>query len=279
MGIEIIRLGDKREQIDGPGSLPNLAELTFQTHEVSAPPMAIWMMSAGIGRPILPWWNYDARIDDEVNKLSQDWGITSAQGLFDCLYLSQLKKTAGPNFYVIFPGNLKIEGWDKVKETDQMVYSRGQACVYHLEGSFNGQLSINWVPFFQPQSIIRDPSFGTLWRLFVAARTDDVTNSISFFSLADTKQLPKAVQLLINKNDERSETLSHYVDWFGMYSSPIDDRYASCGITYGARAAALARFSDFERQFKAAVDQARQQLAAHAHPQTALKILTRQIAL
>src|SRR5882672_6725470 len=142
MGIEIIRLGEKQDEIDKLFAVPSMAELSFQTHQVPNPPMSIWMMSASIGKAPLPWWKYDAKIDVEINKLSQEWNITSAQSLFDCLYLSQLRLTAGNNFYVIFPGNLKTESWEKLLESDQFTYSRGQACVYHLEGAYDGKLAI-----------------------------------------------------------------------------------------------------------------------------------------
>lgn len=279
MGIEIIRLGNEKEEIENLVELEKLAPLNFQSHATETPPMSIWLMTVPGGKPVFPWWSYDAALDEDVKLLHDFWSISSPQTLLDCLFFSQLKKFAGPNLYVIFPGRIRAHGWTSLKETDRAAYMKGVACIYHMEGAYKSQLNINWVPFWQPQSMVKDPSLGSLWRIFMEGKPDDVANSLSFFSLSDTKLLPKVVHLLTEPNSQRSEKLAELVDWYGLYSSPINDNYGTCSVVYSKRSMTLMVFKELERQFKELIGQTRSSLAGESHPRTVLRLLSRLIAL
>ncbi len=278
MGMEIIRLGaEGTSAIEQRAS--ELAKLNFSTHRVPDPALSIWMMSLAPGKTVSPWWAYNAAIDEDVERLNTLWSVSSAQSFFDCLFLSQFKKIAGPNLYMIAPGYLRAEGWEKLPEHARNAYLRGQGCVYRLEGSFDAKLSINWVPFAQPQSMIKDPAFSALWPLFVASRNDDVANSIGFFSLSDVRKLPQVTSLLIQANENRSVELSSVVDWFGMYSSPMTPDHGACAVVYSNDNAQMARFVDFQLKFDAVLTEAREALRSSPNPHTAFRILSRFIAI
>lgn len=279
MGMEIIRLGDKQSKPLSPAVSQNLAELSFSTHHIQQPPLSIWMLSAAAERPLVPWWGYSGQIDDDVKRLNDLWSVSSAQSFFDCLFLSQFKRAMGPNLYAIVPGYLRTEGWNTLPDMSRNAYLRGQGCVYRLEGAFKSKLSINWVPFAQPQCVIKDPSFEALWPMFVASRNDDVANSIGFFSISDVRKLPQAVSLLIQPNENRSIDLSNVVDWFGVYSSPISPDHSSCAVVYAKEKSTLAQFSNFQSKFQTLMAETRSTLLSSPTPHTAFRILSRFVAI
>src|SRR5262245_30068870 len=140
MGMEIIRLGNSESKIVNSAETQALADLSFAVHKVEDPALSIWMMTSTIGSPMVPWWAYDAKLDEDIKRLNDLWSVTSAQSFFDCLFLSQLKRAAGPNFYVILPGYLRSEGWSTLPENARNAFLRGQGCVYRLEGAFKNKL-------------------------------------------------------------------------------------------------------------------------------------------
>src|SRR6266487_1484857 len=109
MGIEIIRLGESQEKTQAGIQSQELVQLSFRDYAVSAPSMFIWLMLGFRDRPLFPWWQYDQSIDQDIQSLNDLWSISTPQGLFDCLFLSCLKKFAGSNFFAILPGNIKSE--------------------------------------------------------------------------------------------------------------------------------------------------------------------------
>jgi hypothetical protein len=281
MGMEIIHLGKDHGSSGSTINLriQDLSPISFSTHSVAKPPMSIWLMSAAPHQPVFPWWAYSANLDEAVSKLNEIWSITNAQSFFDCLYLSQLKKQFPSNLYVIFPGNIRVDGWSGLKESSQNTFLRGQECIYHLEAAFSSKLSINWVPFSQPQRIVKDPSFGDLWRLYQASRADDVAMSLSFFSLSNPATLPEAIQLLIHPNENRSEEFSKNVDWFGAYSSPLRPDYASCSVVYSRHADGLGPITQFEKRFNDLIQQVRSLLVPTTTPEAVFRILSRLVAI
>lgn len=280
MGIDVIQLGGQGNLSDplAPRAA-ELGRLSFSTHHIANPQMSIWMMSTPVGQALLPWWKYTAKADQDIEHLNNIWLVNSAQSFFDCLFLSQLRKTLGSDLYWIVSGNLRGEGWSHLPEDARASYLRSQGCVYRLEGEYNGRLNINWVPFGQPQALIKQPSFQSLWPMFVHGRTDDVANSISFFSLSDAKKLPQVVGQLIQQNENRSIDLTSMVDWFGCYTSPLTPEHSACAAIYAKERSAVERLQKFQEEFKALIDQARSQLEADLVPHTAYKILSRFIAI
>jgi hypothetical protein len=278
MGMEIVRLGENVPQSITPNST-ELAKFSFSTHHIQNPPLSIWMMSSSIGQPIFPWWNYGANIDVDIQRLHELWSVTSPQSFFDCLYLSQFKKMAGQNFYAIIPGYLRNDGWDKLSDSARSAYLRGQGCVYRLEGAFDSKLTINWVPFAQPQCIIKDPTFNSFWSMFTSARNDDVANSVGFFSLADAHKLPQVASLLIQPSENRSIQLTEVVDWFGLYSSPITPDFATCNVIYSKNKAFIEQLAGFQSQFEALLKNTRDALKGSPLPHTAFRILSRLVAI
>lgn len=278
MSVDVIKLGQQQEpEIElKPSSLANLA---FRSHVVPDPAMSIWLMNLKNDAPIFPWWNIDSELDPDVKTLDDTWGISTPQSLFDCLFLSQLGRCLGPNLYAIIPGYVKTDGWNKLQEPDRQAFLKGQGCIYHLEGNFNDRLSINWVPFGQPQSIVRDLSFGSLWRLFVATQPPDSSKSFCFFSLKDARRLPEIANLLIKEDDKRSEHMAGLVDWFGAYMSPLKKDFSTCGVFYTQKKESVPLFSELQRQFQAAVEAARALLVKEPEPKNVIKVLSRLIAL
>ena len=279
MGMEIIRLGDEEAPKSIEARISELAKMSFAIHRVPDPALSIWMMSLAPGAAVVPWWTYNAAIDEDLQRLNELWSVSSAQAFFDCLFLSQFKKMAGPNLYMIAPGYLRAEGWDKLPEPARNAYLRGQGCVYRLEGAYNSKLAISWVPFAQPQSMIKDPAFSALWPMFVASRNDDVANSIGFFCLSDVRKLPQVTSLLIQQNENRSADLASVVDWFGIYSSPLTPEHSACAVFYSKEEAQMTRFSEFQAKFDVMLNEARSALRASPTPNTAFRILSRHIAI
>lgn len=277
--MEIIQFDDVLGTQAAPPKPRHLANLSFVAHKVVTPPMSIWMMSLEAQSAVLPWWGYNGTIDEDLQRLNDLWSVSSPQSFFDCLFLSQFKRLIGRNLYMIAPGYLRTEGWDKLSDQARSAYLHGQSCVYRLEGALKQKLSINWVPFAQPQVIIKDPSFAALWSMFVASRNDDVANSIGFFQLADIKRLPEVTNMLIHPNDNRSVDLSQVVDWFGLYSSPLNPDHGACAVIYSGLNAAVPPLSEFQVKFRALLTEVRQMLQANPTPRTAFRILSRFVAI
>jgi len=279
MGIDIIQLGDQ-QALQGPITDPqDLAQLAFHDYTAPSPQMFIWLMLAMKDKRLFPWWTYDQKIDHDIQTLNEIWNISTPQGLFDCLFLSTLKRFAGSNFFAILPGNIKADGWTRLRESDRTTFLRGQGCVYHLQGAFDNRLTINWVPFWQPQSLVRDPAFSNLWRLHMASRGEDVTSSISFFSLSEPNRLAKVVNLLIDQDDLRSEKLSELVDWFGLYTTPLDDRYSPTCVLYAHEKETINRFATLQQGFSTLFEDVQKQLLQNPTPSTVIRLLTRHIPL
>lgn len=280
MSAETIKLGTGLKAFAGTSlQRQDLARMQFVHHDVAAPLMSVWMMSLPAGQPVFPWWSYDGAVDEDVNRLATLTGITSGQGLFDFLFLLQLRKTFRDGLYVIVPGNVRTDGWHLLPERAQSAFQRGQACVYRLEASNGRKMMVNWVPFFQPQCLVKDPTADIMGRFFNAAKSEEPTTSLSFFTLNDVRRMPDVVNALIQKDDRRSEKLSRLVNAFGVFSSPRDERNGACALAYASDPAALEPLKACERGFSGAVDQVRTLLLAEPTPATALKILSRLVAL
>ena len=279
MGIDIIKLTDSQIEPGATRDLKDYAQLSCRDFSVENPPMSIWLMAALRDRALFPWWSYDYQLEQEMRTLDEIWSITTQQSLFDCLFLSVLKRFAGSHFFAILPGNIKNEGWGKLRESDRTTFLRGQGCVYHIQGSFDSKLAINWVPYWQPQSLVRDPSFSNLWRLFMASKGDDTTASLSFFSLSDPRKLAEVVSVLIEPEESRSERLAGLVDWFGLYSSPLAESFSPACVLYSGDKKQISRFSELQNSFTGLFEEAKKQLIAKPHPSTALRLLSRHIPL
>jgi hypothetical protein len=185
----------------------------------------------------------------------------------------------GSNLFTIFPGSLKSESWNQVGEVDRRVFLGGQGCIYHLQGGFTEKLDVKWVPFWQPQSVVKDPPVSSLWNLFRNLGADDENRCISFFQLEDYSKLPAVLNLLINTESRRSEKLSELVDWFGFYSSPLTaSRRAGC-MLYTRRDDKIQKFHDFEKVFSQHYQNIHQILYENPTPRAALKILSSHIPL
>lgn len=279
MSTDVIRLNNGTPGLASPLKRQDLARLQFSHHDAPPPAMSIWMMSMAAREPVFPWWSYGSSVDDDINKLSMLAGITSAQGLFEFLFLLQLRKAFANGLYVIVPGNVRTDGWRHLPERAQAAFQRGQNCVYRLDAVLGKKMAVNWVPFYQPQCLVKDPSADVMSRFFNAAKSEDPTTSLSFFSLSDPRRMPEVVNLLIQKDDTRSEKLSGLVDVFGVFSSPRDDRNGTCALAYAANSAALEPLKAFERGFNGAVEQVRTLLLADPTPAAVLKIISRLVAL
>lgn len=279
MGVDVIRISGDKGQVEPILRMQDLAPISFQTFHVPNPPMSVWLMSVPTGKAIFPWWRYESQSDEDLRTLSEVWSVSTIQHLFDCLYLTSLQRLAGPDFFVVFPGSLTSKHWAALRDQDRDTLTRGQACIYHLQGSFNGKLVINWVPFFQPQSLVKNPGVGSFWRLFSANATSDMSNAITFFCLSKKQLLPEVINQLIHKDDQRSEKLSALVDWFGMYSSPLEMKYAAASVVYSRKPEIITAFESFQKTFEKSVDQLRNELISDPRPRTAIRALSRQIAL
>jgi hypothetical protein len=138
---------------------------------------------------------------------------------------------------------------------------------------------VNWVPFWEPQSLVRNPNFGSQWRLFSANPGDETTRCLTFFGLSNPRLLPEVVNLFIAKDDQRSEKLAALVDWFGMYSSPLTGEIGTSAVIYTQKQEVMQRLQYLETQFSGTVMQAQHELLAETFPRTAIRIMSRQIAL
>jgi hypothetical protein len=277
MGIETIKLTDGSTPQSGSALAP--APVKFAWHQVTDPALSIWNMTVAPDQPLFPWWNYAFSIDEDVKRLKDLWNITDAQSFFDCLFFSQFRKIMGSGIYMIFPGYLRTQSWGELSDSARSAFLRGQGCVYRLDGSYNGKMDVRWVPFAQPQSLVKDPSLEALWSLFVNGRTEDVSNSIGFFALNDARKLPRVISLLVQPNEQRSTELASIVDWYGVYSSPVSPGFGTSAVVYGQKKSSLALCATFEERFAGLVDAIRTALAADASPRVAFRFLSRLVAL
>jgi len=278
MGLEIIRLKEELKTL-GPKIQPkDLAQLDFKTRVVADPTMFIWLMTLARKKEVFPWWGYLAQMDDDINSLSKTWSITSAQQMFDCLFLNLLYRLAGKNLYVIFPGNVKSKAWGKISGEDRRTFLQGQGCVYHLDALLEKRLAINWVPFYQPQSLARSPGFDSLWRIFSANQDDhsDV-NCLTLFSLSDINRLPEVTRLLIDKEENRSKKLSQIVDWFGVFSSPLKAGLTATSVLYTKNKNTIRQLAMLEKNMTQELTRNQMEFIEKPIPQTALRILSRSI--
>jgi hypothetical protein len=232
MGIDVVRLNADQDLIRPRLTPADFAQPSFKTFHLPSPSMSIWLMTLRAGTPAFPWWNYAGALEEDLTALNQQSNISSQQGLFDYLALSYLTKFAGSTLYAILPGCIKTMGWGALRPVDRETFTRGQACVYHLFGNYDTNVNINWVPFWEPQSIVRNPNFESLWRLFVSNTGDETSRCLTLFSLSNPRRLPEVINLLINKDSARSNKLVSLVDWFGMYTSPMDPKKGTCAVVY-----------------------------------------------
>ncbi len=274
MGIETIKLSNGAD----PAAV-TANPLNFAWHHLADPALSIWSMTATPDQPVFPWWNYNFSIDEDVRRLKDLWNVTDAQSFFDCLFLSQFKKMMGAGLYVLFPGYLRTQSWGDLADSARSAFLRGQGCVYRLDGSYNGKMDIRWVPFAQPQSLVKDPSLEALWSLFVGGRTEDVSNSVGFFGLNDARKLPQVLSLLIQPHEDRSMALSSIVDWYGVYSSPISPGYGTSAVLYAQQKSGLELCAAFQQRFVALVEEVRTALIATPSPRIAFRFLSRLVAL
>lgn len=273
MGVDVIKLKNEGEK---PRVLPqDLARPAFLLQNLPASPMSVWLMSMLPGASLFPWWTYSAHIDADIYRLQKERGVSGPQALFDFLFLNLLNKASGGGLYAVFSGSVKTEVWGRLKEEDRHMILRGQGCIYRLDGGFTGKLHINWVPLWQPQSIVKDPPFDNLWRVFNENRIDDDVNTITFFSLPNAYDLPKVLPLFVKKDEpKRSEKLAEVVDWFGLYSSPIEPSFGSSAVVYTRQEAILARFQHLQADFQNILTRCQNALLVDPNPQTVLKFLT-----
>jgi hypothetical protein len=227
----------------------------------------------------LPWWKYNSTIDDDLSALNQSWNIPSQQGLFDCLVLSHLVKFGGSDLFAIFPGCVKTSGWSTLRPADREMFTRGQGCIYHLFGAYDKKLTVNWVPFWEPQSLVRRPNFSSLWRLFSSNTGDESNRCLTLFGLSNPRKLPEVSNLLITKDEQRSQKLVGLVDWFGMYSSPLDSKSGASAVIYTQKQEVIEKLNTFQTHMTAHLATAQKELLAETLPRTALRIMSRQVAL
>ncbi|OVE75433.1 hypothetical protein BVX98_07725 [bacterium F11] len=280
MGIEILRLGEDKNIGSPPVNSNELASVSFKRHIISQPPMSIWMMTLDPNRQIFPWWGYLSTMDEDMDVLSQNYSISSAQQLFDCLFLHHLYRLGGKNLCVIFPGSIKSNGWGDLREGDRSVFLKGQACIYHLDASLGSKMNINWVPFYHPQSLVRAPRFENLWRLFASNQDDNSeTSCLTFFSLSDVRMLPEVIKLLLQEESNRSERLSKLVDWFGVYSSPLKTGYTTSSVIYTANKWIVTQLGELEKKLSNEFEGAKREMLDNPIPRSALRIINRSIVL
>lgn len=276
--MEILKLGNVR-QVVGPNiQQEDLADIHFRRHIVPDSTMAIWLMNLTPNKYILPWYGYRTELDDDIQTLKSNWSVVSPQSLFDLLFLNALSRFGGKNLFVIFTGDIKSNNWKRLSESDQRTYSRGQSCVYHLEGSYGKKINVNWVPFYQPQSLVKDPKFDSLWHLYLAKHDEqNDVNAISFFSLSDLGKLPEVIKLLVNRDEKRSENLAALVDWFGVYSSPLREGFTTSALVYSNDQKIFSGLSRLESQITGMYDQAKAEFLKKAEPRSALRVISRNV--
>jgi hypothetical protein len=278
MGIDVIKPNEKSAAAGV--ATGDLAKVGFSLHSVPNPAMNIWLMAMPASdKAIFPWWNYARSLDEDVTKLSAMTGISSPQGLFDFLFLLQLRRSFSDGLYTLVPGNVKNEGWKELNEPARAVVQRGQNCVYRLEAALHKKLAVNWVPFYQPQVLVKEPTADNIIRFFHASKSEDVTNSLSFVGVNDVRRMPEVVKLLIQADEKRSEKLVQAVDWFAVYSSPLDDKHGTCAMVYTQSTAVVGVLAQLQKQFSETLEAVRKALFAEPTPATVLKLLSRFIAL
>lgn len=279
MGIEIVRLGSFIPNAEDNIEVDDLTKLSFNFYSVDSVPMHMWYMSTNPGKRLFPWWAYKSVGDKDIQTLQEMWNVTSAQSLFDLLFLSFIWRSAGSKFFAIFPGNIKSENWVGVRELDRTTFLRGQGCIYHLYGENEKKLSINWVPYWQPQSLVKDPSVSNFWNLFSSIPNSDPAKCITFFHLSDTAKLPQVVNLLIQQEENRSEKLAALVDWFGFYSSPNVENLTPASVVYSKDKEVISQFVEKQKNLEDMFQQIQSQLVRETHPHAAIRLLSRLIAL
>jgi len=280
MGAEIIRLGNIDEPMGSHLTLGDLADLSFQRFDAPNNSMSIWLMRLARDKKIFPWWSYQGVMDEDIEKLYGSWSVSSPQHLFDLLFLNQIFLFGGSHFFVIFPGNTKTTGWGQLREEDRTTFLKGQGCNYYLDGLFKGKMVINWVPFYQPQSLVRNPRFDSFWRLFLSkVEEQDEANSICFFSMKNMQNLPEVIRLLIHKEEKRSEKLLEYVEWYGLFCSPKRPNVTTSCVIYTKNKDYLQQLTYLERQTLNQFEKIKQELLKDSTPGTTLKIINRHIAL
>jgi len=279
MGVDIVQLGGGTNETVPKQSLADLAKPDFHTYHIPQPGMSVWLMNIKPGVRVFPWWNFQTGYDEDVLALHRLWAITNEQSLFDCLFLSQFFKFARQNLYAIFSGNIRNQGWKDLKETDRNIFSKGQSCIYRLDGEYDGKLNINWVPFYSAQSLVKDPDFGSLWRLFGAGAPESEANSLCLFSLSNPRDLPQVIQILIDKEANRSVKLLDIVDWFGLYSSPLEPRFASCAVVYSKKNEVISALENLQESFRKVFEQSQAELLNDIRPRVAIRIVSRHVVL
>ncbi len=278
MGVEILRLDESQGPIETPKSVDDLAHLEFNTFHVPDPAVHFWLMSTNTSARIFPQWNFSPA-DEEYQTLQRLWSVKNEQNLFDCLFLFHFAKWAKPNLYAVFSGYVRGEGWPRLRDTDKTVFNHGQSCIYRLDGGYDGKLNINWVPFYSAQSLVRHPEFEHLWRIFCAGQQPGKNNTLCLFGLSNPRLLPDIVQLLINKDDQRSMKLMELVDWFGMFSSPKTPASRPCAVVYSKNTEVIHSLDAFQTTFQKVVTQAQKELFEDMKPRTAIRIVSRHVVL
>ena len=125
----------------------------------------------------------------------------------------------------------------------------------------------------------KDASADNTVRFFNATKSNDVVISLSFIAINDVRKLPEMVNLLVQPDEKRSEKMVQIADWFGVYSSPRNDKYSTCAMVYTANKPAVMSFALFEKQFSETIDLVRKALIADPTPGTVLKLVSRFVAL
>lgn len=274
MGIDMINLGSGAQA----GRSSDLAELEFRSQAFPNNRIQIWMMASAPGKSAFPWWSFHPEISSDIEALHKAWRVTGPQSLLDVLFLREIQRHAGDNLFVIFPGFLQSRQAQRLAEDDRQILRNGMSCTYHLEAALQQKLAISWVPFWEPQSVVRAPKADALWRLFLAARQEETVNCITFFSLSQPKALPEVMNLLKSPNAaDRSQRLATMVDWFGVYSSPSSEKFAPCAVIYSAQMGAPGVFAGIQRDLRAQVQGVRDAMITEPGPATLHRYLDRHI--
>ncbi len=286
MGVDVFQIGSNSGQESivpaGPEISLNQKELPkpqFHSFHVPNPDMHIWLMTTKPGERVFPNATFQAMADEDLQNLQKFWSVGNEQALFDSLFLSQFMKISKTKLYAIFSGNIRNVGWKSLKDADRSLFSKGQSCIYRLDASYDGKLNVNWVPFFSAQSLVKDPDFGSLWRLFQAGAGEPRSHSLCMFSLSEPRLLPDVIALLINKEPERSQKLSEMVEWFGVYSSPSEPNLGSCALVYSKKREIVAALETLQEHFLNIVTQTQKELVEDVRPRVAIRVVSRHVVL
>jgi len=70
MGIDIIRLGERVSGVNDNFGLTgeDLVQLTSRDYDLGDPGMKIWLMVGYKDRPLFPWWQYDHKMDQDIQR-------------------------------------------------------------------------------------------------------------------------------------------------------------------------------------------------------------------